>query len=308
MQDCEAAGSGDAGLYPGSAPDTGEQGAAEKGIAQRYNTEIRRCDMHHNTAGYSGTAANAVWLHHNDFYDNALGFTTDVFTAAGHPGFPQDSDLLENNEFYANNFNPYLDECPTSQYNPDTCSDVAPTIPVPVGTGMWIAGGNNNEVRNNHFWDNWRRGAMLFSVPDAFVCGSSPTNPGNEQHGCNEIEVNTSFRNEFHDNTMGRTPQGIIDPNGLDFWWDGFAAQHRELLVQERRQGRDQGHAHREPGQAALGVRAEHSRHPAPRLRHQRRHRRQSRGGDRAARLPGPVRPGRPSGCTWFTTPPEPQP
>ena len=27
--------------------------------------------MHHNAAGYSGTDGNAVWLHHNDLYDNA---------------------------------------------------------------------------------------------------------------------------------------------------------------------------------------------------------------------------------------------
>ena len=105
IPDCDAAGSGDSAIYPGSAPETGEE---TREASQRYNTEIRRCDMHHSTAGYSGTAANAVWIHHNDFYDNANGFTTDVFTAAGHPGFPQDSDLIENNEFYSNNFNPYL--------------------------------------------------------------------------------------------------------------------------------------------------------------------------------------------------------
>ncbi len=67
-------------------------------------------------------------MHHNNFYDNALGFTTDVFTAAGHPGFPQQGDLIENNDFFSNNFNPYLAD-----------SDVVPTVPVPVGTGMWIA-------------------------------------------------------------------------------------------------------------------------------------------------------------------------
>ena len=43
------------------------------------------------TGGYSGTDATRR-LHDNNFYDNSLGFTTDVFTAAGHPGFPQDSD------------------------------------------------------------------------------------------------------------------------------------------------------------------------------------------------------------------------
>ena len=210
ITDCEAASSGDAGIYPGSAPDTGEE--VSHGDTQRLNTELSNCDMHHNTAGYSGTASNAVWVHHNNFYDNALGFTTDVFTAAGHPGFPQDSDLIENNNFYSNNFNPYVSQ-PLE-------TEVIPTIPVPVGTALWIAGGNNNTLRNNHVWDNWRRGFMLFSVPDLFVCGDNPIAGGNQQHGCDQSRISTSFRNKFHDNVMGMTPDGQSDPNGLDFWWD----------------------------------------------------------------------------------------
>ncbi|MGH2923695.1 MAG: hypothetical protein ACRDKH_06685, partial [Solirubrobacterales bacterium] len=232
IRDCEAYGSGDAGLYPGSAPDTGEQ--VEASDSARFNTEITRCDMHHNTAGYSGTAANAVWLHHNDFYDNALGFTTDVFTAAGHPGFPQDSDLLENNEFYSNNFNPYVDQ-------PDE-DEVVPTIPVPVGTGMWIAGGNNNNVRNNHFWDNWRRGAMLFAVPDVLVCGPTTGTAGEQVFGCDPLKFSTSHRNRFQGNVMGRSPAGTVDAtwpeganevarNGVDFWWDQFPLNTKNCWV-----------------------------------------------------------------------------
>jgi hypothetical protein len=207
MQDCEAAGSGDSGLYPGAAAETGEQTVEAK---QRFNQEMRNCDSHHNASGYSGTASNAVHIHNNNFYDNANGFTTDVFTAAGHPGFPQDSDLIENNNLYSNNFNPYAKG-----------SDVVPSVPMPVGTGMWIAGGNNNTVRNNHFWDNWRRGAMLFAVPDSTVCG--PAAKGNEQAGCDPAKVSTSYRNRFYGNVMGKTPGGKVDPNGVDFWWDDFA-------------------------------------------------------------------------------------
>jgi hypothetical protein len=151
-----------------------------------------------------------VWIHDNNFYDNALGLTTDVFTAAGHPGFPADSMLIENNNFFSNNFNPYVKG-----------SDVEPSVPVPVGTGLWIAGGNNETVRNNHFYDNWRRGAMLFSVPDSFVCG--PGGGGNEQAGCDPSKVSTSHRNKFYGNVMGRTPDNKRDPNGQDFWWDDFA-------------------------------------------------------------------------------------
>src|SRR4051794_37293806 len=118
MQNCEAAGSGDSGLYPGAGAETGEQRASGP---YRYNQTIRKCDSHHNASGYSGTASNAIHITHNNFYDNALGFTTDVFTAAGHPGFPQDSDLIDHNNFYSNNFNPYVEG-----------SDVEPSVPVPV--------------------------------------------------------------------------------------------------------------------------------------------------------------------------------
>ena len=204
MQKCEAVGSGDSGLYPGGSPETGEQTVESK---RRYNTEIRYCDMRHNTAGYSGTDGNAVWLHHNNLYDNANGFTTDVFTASGHPGYPQDSDLLEKNKFYSNNFNPYTGS-----------SDVRPTVPMPVGTGMWIAGGNNNVIRNNWFFDNWRRGTMLFAVPNALIC--SPPTPSIP--GCLPTDQSTSHRNQFYGNKMGTTPKGKRRPNGLDFWWDPY--------------------------------------------------------------------------------------
>jgi len=133
--------------------------------------------MRHNALGYSGTDGNAVWVHHNQLYDNTQGFSTDVFTAPGHPGFPQDSDLIENNYFYSNNFNTYLPTCGASESpgpNGPTqgCTDVISTVPVPVGVGLWIAGGNHNVVRNNYFWDNWRRGAMLFAVPVVWAYGA----------------------------------------------------------------------------------------------------------------------------------------
>ena len=206
IQDCETKGAGDAGIYPGAAADTGEQTIEP---VERLNQEVRFCDSHHNAGGYSATTGNAVHVHHNNFYDNALGLTTDVFTASGHPGFPTDSLLVENNNFYSNNFNPY-----------EEGSDVEPTVPFPVGTGLWIAGGNNHTIRNNRFWDNWRRGTMVFGVPDAFVCG--PAAGGNEQAGCSPEQVSTSHRNRHYGNVMSRDLQGRADPNGVDFWWDQF--------------------------------------------------------------------------------------
>jgi hypothetical protein len=131
-----------------------------------------------------------------------------VFTAPGHPGFPQDSDLVEYNNFYSNNFNVYA---------PD--SGIQATEPEPVGTGLWIAGGNHNVVRFNHFYDNWRRGTMLFAVPDATVCGPAIGTPVT---GCDPSKVSTSYSNSFYGNVMGVAPDGTVMPNGTDFWWDSF--------------------------------------------------------------------------------------
>ena len=221
MENCDAAGSGDSGLYPGAGADTGTYRDVRYYPDFRYSQEIRDCDSHHNAGGYSGTDGNATWVHDDNFYDNALGFTTDVFTAAGHPGFPQDSDLVENNNFYSNNFNPYAEG-----------SDVVPSVPLPVGTGLWIAGGNDNVVRGNHFYDNWRRGVMLFAVPEQLVCGPEGINP-EQLAGCNPTAVppSTSYRNQFYGNVMGVSPGGLVQRNGTgdvttgrtDFWWDQYA-------------------------------------------------------------------------------------
>jgi hypothetical protein len=211
MDNCEAAGNGDSGLYPGAGAKTSAGRDTRYYPQFRYSQEIRNCDSHHNTGGYSGTNGNGTHIHHNNFYDNALGFTTDVFTAPGHPGFPQQGDLIEDNKFYDNNFNPYVAD-----------SDVKPFIPAPVGTGLWIAGGNDNILRRNRFYDNYRRGVMLFAAPDATVCGpvvgSSTPVPG-----CDPSKTSTSYNNSFTANIMGIAPGGAVRPNGTDFWWDSFA-------------------------------------------------------------------------------------
>jgi hypothetical protein len=193
-RDCEAMGQGDSGVYPGGAVDTGEQRVEPN---PRLNQAITRCDVHHNTLGYSGTMGNATHVYKNNFYDNGTGIATDSFFAGGHPGYPQDSAVFENNNLYSNNFNSY-----------EKGSDVIPRVPVPVGTGILIAGGNANEVRGNHIWNNWRRGAMLMAVPDVVS--------GNTGNG------STSNRNKFHNNFMGIGPSGSKQPNGVDFWWDGY--------------------------------------------------------------------------------------
>jgi hypothetical protein len=211
VQNCEAAGNGDSGLYPGSGADTTDNRYLPFYPTYRYSQEFRYCDSHHNTGGFSGTNSHGTRIYANNFYDNALGFTTDVFTAPGHPGFPQHGNVIEKNNFFHNNYNPFV-----------AGSDVVPFIAAPVGTGLWLAGGNANAVRNNRFYDNWRRGTMLFAVPDATVCGPAPVGSTTPVPGCNPLGVSTSFNNKQYGNIMGVSTKGTYLPNGVDFWWDSF--------------------------------------------------------------------------------------
>ena len=211
IEHCQATGNGDSGIYPGSGADSTDHRYLPFYPTYRFSQTIQFCDMNHNTGGLSGTDSHGTLVTHNNFFGNALGFTTDVFTAPGHPGFPQHGNVFRYNNFYSNNFNPF-----------QAGSDVEPFIAAPVGTGGWWAGGNYNEMHHNRFWDNWRRGLMLFAVPDATVCGPPPIGSSTPVPGCNPLGFSTSFGNSIHDNVMGVDRLGHADPNGKDFWWDSF--------------------------------------------------------------------------------------
>jgi len=213
ITDCEASYNGDSGVYPGSAADV-NQHLTTTGRLRRYAVEIRRCDTHHNALGFSGTAGNSVWFHDNLVRDNQAGYVTDSFVG-GHPGMPQDHAWLANNRIFRNNNN-YVaryvqsgicDRVPGKRgYGKGT---VCPVFPVPVGTGVMIAGGNRNLVENNLIYDNWRQGVMLFWVPAALRGENGP-----------QAQFDTSNGNHFVNNRLGRHPKGLRQPNGVDFWWD----------------------------------------------------------------------------------------
>jgi hypothetical protein len=206
-ENLEAYGAGDSGVYPGSGPEC-RQGVEGNG---RYGIEIKDVNSHGNTIGYSGTAGNGIYAHDNRFHDNATGMTTDSF-ASGHPGMPQDCAKWEGNDIYSNNadlFNKKRDEYCKRPYLERDPTVVCPTFQVPVGTGLLIAGGNDNIVKGNDIYDNWRSGARLMWVP-ASARGEPPT----------ADQYDTSHRNRFEGNTMGVGSDGTRDPNRIDFWWD----------------------------------------------------------------------------------------
>ena len=193
--DCELMGHQDSGVYPGGTPDTAAQRIEPRA---RLNQAVTRCDLHHNATGYSANMGNAVRVFDNEIYDNTTGVLNVSLFPAGHPGYPQDGAVFEANRIYSNNFNSYAPG-----------SDIVPAVPVPIGVGILIIGGNDNAIRRNRIWDNWRRGAMQAALPDVFA-----------ETDFGRLFGSTSHRNRYHDNVMGIAPDGTRAPNGLDFWWD----------------------------------------------------------------------------------------
>jgi len=203
---------GDSGIYPGSASDVNGNSTTFK--AKRYSIEIFNNNSHHNMVGYSGTAGNSVFAHDNSFHHNIAGMTTDSLFP-GHPGLPQDHARWTRNGIYSNNQNYYAKNVHTGICDKPMAERgymqgvVCPVIPVPVGSGIVIAGGNYNSVDHNWIYDNWRQGAMQIWVPAPLRDEYDPTKL-----------FDTSNHNHYIDNHMGIAPDGHEAHNGVDFWWD----------------------------------------------------------------------------------------
>ncbi len=212
IQRTEAYYNGDSGIYPGSGADINADNTNFK--ATRYAIVIRNNRSHHNTLGYSGTAGNSIHAYNNRFYDNATGIATDSLFP-GHPGLPQDHARFSRNKIYGNNTNYY-----TEYVDKGVCDKpmkdrgymqgtVCPVVPVPVGTGLLIAGGNYDSTDHNWIYDNWRNGTMQFWVPS----------PLRDEYDPGKL-YDTSNHNHTVANKMGIRPNGSTAHNGLDHWWD----------------------------------------------------------------------------------------
>ena len=243
ISNCETHHNGDSGVYPGSAADVnGEinpltrRHTVETAPLDRWSVEIFNCNTHHNALGFSGTAGNSVWFHDNLVHNNGAGYVTDSFVP-NHPGMPQDHAFLENNRIFANNVNYYVnvqgedppchEEVPADVGFQDGV--VCPAFPVPVGTGVLIAGGNSNLVRNNLIYDNWRNGVMQFYVPSVirYQSGMQDAVESGNMAGLQlslteylQTEGDTSHDNHYIGNVFGQHPDEVVQPNGTDVWWD----------------------------------------------------------------------------------------
>ena len=197
MKNCEAFGGGDGGIYPGGSAET----------PGRFSMEITGCRSYHNVLGYSGTQGNHVWVHDNEFFDNAVGLVSDSET--DHPNYPQNNLVFERNLVHDNNFNPYLE---TSDVKATVFADFAY---IPVGTGVFLLSGNENTVQSNQFWGNDRFGLWLGSGYGLVLAPTGPVTTG-EPFAPPWMSSKNRVLNNFFNSPGGDAL------NGIDIAWDGL--------------------------------------------------------------------------------------
>ena len=198
--DCEAYGGSDSGLYIGQSPDTRSVG--------RWSAEVRRCKMHHNALGFSGTQGNSVWMHDNEFTDNAIGISYD--TENDHVNPPQRASLIERNWVHHNNFDVYAESTDVPVGGPGR-----DFFHYPVGTGVWLVGGEDNWFSENRIHDNGRLGVLLAANP-----AEAPV-PA-EVHGNSFVDnlIGTAAGEGAGPNATSFPPSPGYPPGGSDFYWD----------------------------------------------------------------------------------------
>jgi hypothetical protein len=152
---------------------------------------------------------------------------SDSASASGHPGYPPDSIEVDHNNIYSNNLDSYRADRPFLN-----------TVGLPIGVGIVWPGVNLSTVHHNHIFDNWRRGTMLFAVPEGLTRGD-PEDESTAGECPHNPVVKTSCQDKYHHNVMGKAPAGFkpsvavgkfgnpssLDggvTNGVDFWWDEF--------------------------------------------------------------------------------------
>ena len=240
VSNCDGFGAGDAVVYPGAAPQTGEFRDESFYPEQRVSTpSIKKCDLHGSALAYSGSMGNSVRVTHNDIYGNTNGLT-DTLSAPGHPGFPPDATKVDHNWIYSNNLNVYTEDRPFEPYVPHARS-------APGSSGR----DERRRVHKNQFFDNWRQGTVLVADPrrgrrrgrgqhrprdrmrdvgrrarPRATTATTTTRWGQVPHGFKLPKARRQVRQRHR-------PLDSADelPNGVDFWWDEFPGNTEQLLV-----------------------------------------------------------------------------
>ena len=236
IQNCDGFGAGDAVVYPGASPQTGDFRDTKVYPEKRFNTTVRRCDLHGSTLAYSGSMGNSVRddrephlrQHERHRQRHAVGPRAPRVPGRRHAD-RQQLHLLEQPQ-------------PLRLGNPP----VKPLVPMPIGTGIVWPGMNGGEVfeqldlrqlaprhgaHRGARRARWRaRGQRRLARSTARRRSLSSTSCGNRYHDNKMGQVPPGFSLADRDREVRQQARRARRPpccrNGVDFWWDEFVGNN----------------------------------------------------------------------------------
>ena len=140
--------------------------------------------------GYSGTNATGVVIRDSKWTDNGAGIVPNTLPTEEFA--PNRGTTIINNKVWNNN------------YKTIPAAGFSETVSIPFGTGIWLAGTMNNEVRDNEIWDHESFGVYI----------SPSIHP--DSVPVNNMVVNNKIRNSNIDG----------DEFGWDLAWGGEGADN----------------------------------------------------------------------------------
>jgi hypothetical protein len=175
----------DSGFYVGQTP------------VQRHpkRTLISNVTSYLNVLGYSGTNGKYVDIKNSMWFNNGDGIVPNSLDSERFP--PDAENRIVGNKVFWNNFNYYAG----APFKKRKTVVEAGEIPYPVGVGILLFGGRNNEVSGNQIFGNWLAG---FAMLDAFQLKRPAQRP--------------LLNNAIADNAFGLNG---TDVNGRDIAYDG---------------------------------------------------------------------------------------
>jgi parallel beta-helix repeat protein len=193
---------GDSAFYVGETPCDSKKWNVYDGTPCQKKpqwTLLKNDKSYENVLGYSGTNSKYVRIIENAFYNNGVGIVPNTLDSEGYE--PNGWNVIERNDVFWNNYNYFLAGSAFKTVSEGLGELSGQTVNYPTGVGIVLYGGDNNVVRDNRVFGNYKWGIAAFSGPgETFVA-----NEGNEAKNVN---------NEIVENVMGR--EGA-DPNGE---WD----------------------------------------------------------------------------------------
>ena len=205
---------GDAGFYVGETPCDSKtwtnHGIVPAPVACQAKpkwTLLKNDKSYENVLGYSGTNSKYVKIVDSAFYNNGAGIVPNTLDSEGAE--PNGWNVFAGNDVFWNNYNYFLSGAAFRTVSGGLGEVAGATINYPTGVGIVLYGGDENVVRDNNVFGNYKWGIASLSGPgESFVA-----NVGDDAKNIN---------NEIVENKLGR--EGA-DPNGeYDIWNDDTGA------------------------------------------------------------------------------------